>query len=758
MVKRYVVFVLTVLFFTGSTAFAKTVEYELTLEARTVNITGRDARAMTINGGIPGPVLRFRKGDIARILVHNKMDVDTSIHWHGLLVPPDMDGVPYVTFPPIKAHSTFTYEFPIRQTGTYWYHSHTRLQEQKGVYGAFVIEDEDPPGYDREYTIVLSDWTNEDPHEVLRTLKRGSHWFTVQKGSAQSFFGALKAGMLRDYLKRELQRMPVMDIADVAYDRFLANGKPEIFLDAGPGDTVRIRMIDGSASTFFHINYAGGPLEVISADGIRVEPVKLDRFLIGVAETYDILVTVPAEGMYELRATAHDASGYSSVWIGSGEKHAALAIPPPNMYESMGKLSLKKIFAFTPAGSMGMPDRAVKKGMFDEPGMMGGMNHGMSHKKAMDPGEEGGHMFPGKAKSYTGSSTPPERNGKKFGRDFIPMAPDISSRGNLVPDGSAERPWPPYKKLRAAEKTAFDPDLPVREIRLTLDGDMERYVWFINNQPLSARDTIRVRGGEVTRFVMINRTMMHHPMHLHGQFFRVVNGQGDYAPLKHTVDVPPMSTTVIEFDGSETGDWFFHCHLLYHMESGMARVVHYEGFSPSAAVQKVRDNLYKEKWYAWMDVEALSNMTEGVAVVSDTRNIFKAEWEVGWGKVEHIKWESALMFERYIDRFLTIFAGVDFEGEESDFTREVGVFGAHYVLPFNLVAGAWVDTRGDWRFMLEREIALTPRLEMFGKAEYDTGELWEGKAGLSYRINKRFSVLAQWHSEYGWGGGGRIEF
>ncbi len=743
----------------ASPAVAETVEYDLTIAREEVDITGRKTGAMTVNGRIPGPTLRFREGDRARILVHNTMDVDTSIHWHGLLVPPDMDGVPYVSFPPIKPHSTFTYEFPLRQSGTYWYHSHTRLQEQLGVYGGIVIEGEkDQADADREYTVVLSDWTDEDPGGVLRTLRRGSHWFAIQKGSAQSLIGAIRAGMAGDYFSRELQRMPVMDIADVAYDRFLADGRPEIFLEAETGETVRLRLIDGSASTFFHLNFAGGPMTVIGTDGMRVEPVELDRFLVGVAETYDILLTIPDRGSYELRATAHDASGFASIWLGSGKKHAALSVPPPNMYQSMGGLSWKKIFALTPAGAMGMPDGEVAAGRFDAPGMMGKMGK-MGGMDGM------GHQHPSEAeapahgeKEYSEGSTVPFRGGKGFGCDFIPMASDISSREGLVRDGSKKRPWPPYAELESVEKTAFSDELPVREIRLTLDGDMERYVWFIDNQPLSAGDMIPVRGGEITRFILINRTMMHHPMHLHGQFFRVLNGQGDYAPLKHTVDVPPMSTTVIEFDGSETGDWFFHCHLLYHMKSGMARVVHYEDFLPGPDVRRVRENLYREDWFFWVEAAVLSNMTEGYLTAQDTRNIFRASWEVGWEKVEGTEWEGMIAYERYLNRFFTVFAGGNFEGVKEDFEKEAGVFGFYYLLPFNIESRAWIDTKGAGRFKLERELALTPRLELFGEAEYDTREKWKGKAGLLYRVNKNFSLAGQWHTEYGWGGGGKFEF
>jgi CopA family copper-resistance protein len=611
------------------------VEYDLTIARQEVDITGRQAWGMTINGGIPGPTLRFREGDIARIRVRNKMSVETSIHWHGLLVPPDMDGVPCVSFPPIKAGTTFTYEFPIRQSGTYWYHSHTSLQEQSGVYGSIVIEPTGKrgPKPDRDYILMLSDWTDEDPHEVNRMLKRGSEWFAIQKGSGQSILGAARLGMLGDYYKRELQRMPAMDISDVAYDRFLANGKPETTFSAGPGETVRLRIIDGSATTYFHLEFAGGPMTIVSADGQDVEPIEENRFLIGVAETYDVIVKVPAAGAYEFRATAHDGSGYASAWIGSGERHPAPDLPKPNLYSLMAHmrhLSLIRIFSFAPAGAMGFPDSEIEAGKFDRPGMMGMGSMGMASTNGMGHG-----LHPMKRMAPGGIKTEADRDfartGKKYDNAFRLLAADVSSSKNLAVDGmDPSRPWPPYAKLRAVKPTAFPKDKPVREIRLTLDGDMERYVWFLNNKPLSESDSIRIRGGEIVRFIMINRTMMHHPMHLHGHFFRVINAQGDYSPLKHTVNVAPMSTTVIELYADEIGDWFFHCHLLYHMKAGMARVVHYEDFPLDPRLAAIRPNLYRDPWYFWGRADALSNMTEGFLMLSNTRNILSAEWEVGW--------------------------------------------------------------------------------------------------------------------------------
>jgi CopA family copper-resistance protein len=747
---------------------------------------------MTINGTIPGPTLRFREGDTARIHVHNKMKVDSSIHWHGILVPPGMDGVPYVSFPPIEPNTTFTYEFPIRQSGTYWYHSHTSLQEQSGVYGSIVIEPERSSiKSDRDYVVLLSDWTDEDPHTVNQTLKRGSEWYAIEKGSGQSILGAIRLGMFDDYFKRELQRMPPMDIADVAYDRFLANGKPDEALHAKPGDMVRLRIIDGSATTYFNLQYAGGPMSIIAADGIDVEPVEEHRFLIGVAETYDVLIQVPESGSYELRATAHDGSAYASVWIGSGMKHYATEVPRPNLYHNMmSDLSWKRTFALTPAGSMGMPNAEVDAGHFDKPGMMGmgsmdiegahrmeGMNNSDNHagmqidtmNHGSDTDMKGSTMKMDAPDSQSGNMmhstqadekiSPASRLGKNYGTNFRFLASDISSSQNLAVDSmNPARPWPPYNKLKSTKPTSFDKDRPVREIRLTLDGDMERYVWFLNNKPLSESDSILIHEGEVTRFIMINRTMMHHPMHLHGHFFRVINGQGDHAPLKHTVDVAPMSTTVIEFDANEFGDWFFHCHLLYHMKSGMARVVHYDNYDPGPEVVAVRPNLYKDSWYFWGEAEVLSNMTEGFLTMANIRNMISFSWEVGWHEVEETEWEGLIKYSRYINRFFSLFAGVDLLGEEDELDETRGVAGLHYLLPLNVESQAWVDTDGGARVMLEKSLELTPRLSLSGEVKYDTHEQWEGGVQLAYILAKNFSLIGKWHSEYSWGGGLAIRF
>jgi len=786
------IFIILAATFVAQSAQAETREYDLTIAQQDLNITGTVRPAMTVNGTIPGPTLRFTEGDLARIRVHNTMSVESSIHWHGLLVPPGMDGVPLISFPPIAAGSTFTYEFPLRQSGTYWYHSHTSMQEQSGVYGAIVIEPRDKGATaPRDFTVLFSDWIDADPSSVIRTLKRGSEWYALKRGSAQSIFGALRLGMLGSYFSRELQRMPAMDIADVAYDRYLANGKPEITLDAKPGETVRLRIVDGSATSFFHLEFAGGPVRIIAADGHDVEPLEQRRFLIGVAETYDLLLTVPDKGTYEFRATSHDGSGHASVWIGSGQRHAAPDLPKPNLYMSMGSPTLAKVFALTPAATMGMTDSAVNAGQFDQPGMMGmgemkghGMKgmEGMDHTAAMSavsmkhgdhagtaldmsdmsmdaatPMQHDTHIMPvmkdaevkTEAKPYkTDDETP------KTGFGFL--AGDVAVSGNLAMDGMDEvRPWPPYSQLRSIKPTTLPAGKPLREIRLTLDGDMQRYVWFINNKALSESDSIRIREGEIVRFIMINRTMMHHPMHLHGHFFRVINGQGDHSPLKHTVDVAPMSTTVIEFEANEVGDWFFHCHLLYHMKAGMARLVHYDNFTIPSQLEAIRPRLYKDPPVFFGEADFLSNRTEGFLKLSDTRNILTAAWEVGWQIVPSTEWELLLTWDRYINRFFSVFAGADL-GNAIEEDR--AILGIRYLLPFNVELSSFVGSDGRARVVASRSFQLTPRLALNGQGRYDTDGKWEYLSGLSYAVSKDFSLRMQWHSDYGLGGGVQVRF
>jgi FtsP/CotA-like multicopper oxidase with cupredoxin domain len=687
---------------TAAHAGAETREYDLVIGYTAVNFTGKDVQAMTINGGIPGPTIELTEGDFARIRVHNRMDVDTSVHWHGILLPNKEDGVPYVTTPPIKPGTVREFAFPVVQSGTYWYHSHTGLQEQRGVYGSIVIQPKkERLEADREYVVVFSDWTDENPDEVMRTLKRGSEYYSLKKDSVQSLSGAIRADALGETFRRSLMRMPPMDISDVAYDLFLVNGKKEAVLEARPGEKVLLRVINASASTYFYLQFAGGDMSVVSADGLDVRPVPLSRLLIAVAETYDVLVTVPGEGSYEFRATAQDASGHTAAFLGEGERVHAPYIPKPDIYRM----------------------------------------HGVGHTggSAMEHG------------SNVGDGAGPDMKGMADmgGQDTHAM--DSGGMTGMMED---QRPMPPYAKLFSRESTALPAERPTRTITLTLTGDMERYVWSFDGKVISEADSILVRKGENLRIVFVNKTMMHHPLHLHGHFFRVVDGQGDHAPLKHTVDIAPLETRVIEFAADEEKDWPLHCHLLYHMKAGMMRVLHYEGSAVDPEVAESRKEpgnfMRHDPWFVWGELSLLTQMAEGSLVLSGSRHIITLWGDGGWNDDA---WDLEASYAYAFNRFTRAFGGIN---ETEDYTR--GFAGVWQLLPLNFEGALRVDTQGDVRFVLEREVHATSRLSLFGEVEYDTGTQWEGSAGAAWTLTKHFDIRAQYHSEYGLGAGMTVRF
>ena len=679
------------------------VETRLTIARETVTIAGVTAEAMTVDGGIPGPTLRWRVGDLARVHVENTMDVPSSIHWHGMLLPNRQDGVPGLTTPGIRPGATHTFEIPIRHEGTYWYHSHTELQEQRGVYGAIVIdpavgesqtnEARAAPStkpIDRDVVLVLSDWTARDPNEILRLLKRGSEYFSIEKGTAQSLWGALRAGELMNVFRRALQRMPPMDISDVAYDAFLINGRPSATIPARPGERLRVRIVNAAASTYFYLGIGKGPMRIVAADGVDVVPLETDRLLVAIAETYDLVVDVPTNGRVELRATAQDGSGGASAWLGDGADLLAEDVPRPNFYA---------------------------------------MRH------ADGPGH--GHDMQG------GRST----------EDVDAHAGHRSMRQPTVSTADA-RPLPPYDQLRSRNPSAPPPEAPVRTIRLRLTGNMDRYVWSFDDETLAESDVIPIRRGEVLRVELENTTMMHHPLHLHGHFFRVLGPDAAriddaHAPLKHTVDVAPMRTTTIEFLADAEQDWLFHCHVLYHMKAGMSRIFHYEDGAPDPALAAERAALFADPVYAWGEASMLSQFSEGLLLASNRRYDVGLEWEIGWSGVGGAIDRELLPRARYhVDRFYRLFAGASLEDE-----RDVAVIGAEALLPLNFDARAWVDTRGHGRFILSKGLDLTPRLSIDGIVEYDTEQAWEGSAGLRFRIHRRAALAAEWHSDFGPGGG-----
>ncbi len=320
--------------------------------------------------------------------------------------------------------------------------------------------------------------------------------------------------------------------------------------------------------------------------------------------------------------------------------------------------------------------------------------------------------------------------------------------GATTPD---PRPLPPYAALRARQASALPEEAPTRTIRLRLTGNMDRYVWSFDGKTLAEADVIPVRRGEVLRVELENTTMMHHPLHLHGHFFRVLGAGASrrddpYAPLKHTVDVAPMQTTTIEFLAAAEADWFFHCHVLYHMKAGMSRIIHYEGDAPDPALAEERAKLFRDPIYAWAEASGLSQFTEGQAIASNRRHELGVEWEIGYrGDVDH---EVLPRYRYHVNRFYRLIAGASLEDE-----RNVGIFGAEALLPLNFEGRAWVDTRGHGRFVLAKELDLTTRLGFVGDVEYDTEQGFEGSTGLRYRVHRHAAIAAEWHSEFGVGGG-----
>ncbi|HSN08897.1 MAG TPA: multicopper oxidase domain-containing protein, partial [Hanamia sp.] len=376
----------------GQQATGEKVSYDLYVKDTTVNYTGKPRHAIAINGQIPGPTIELTQGDTAVIRIHNLMHVMTSIHWHGILIPNRYDGVPGLTNLPIKPDSTLTVVFPVRQNGTYWYHSHTMTQEQIGLTGSIVIHKRDEPKM-KEQVLVLNDWTDIKPSEVLRLLKRNTDYFSIQKKSVQSYGEAIAAGHLADKLKQEWIRMPAMDISDVKYNRFLINGTPKFENENyKSGDSIKLRIVNASSSSYFWIQFAGGRMKVVAADGQDVQPVDVDKFLIATAETYDVIIRLPATGKYELRATAQDISGYASAYLGNGREIKAPEIPKINYFRIMSHMNnMMHSMNMMMGVSKGPATNIELKNHMDKMDMKG-MN--MDHKKDASsmPGMDMGHM------------------------------------------------------------------------------------------------------------------------------------------------------------------------------------------------------------------------------------------------------------------------------------------------------------------------------------------------------------------------------
>ncbi len=736
--------------------------YSLTVSEIEVNITGRDRKAMTFNGQLPGPTLRFKEGKHAVIRVKNDLMMETSVHWHGLLLPNYMDGVPYLTTPPILPGKTQQYDFPLIQSGTYWYHSHTGFQEQKGVYGSIIVDPiEQTLDYDHDLVILLSDWTDDNPARIMKNLKRHNEWYGIQLGNAPSIVDAIKSGTLSSQFDLWKMKMPAMHISDIPYDAFLANGQQEIeYTDYEPGDKVRVRVINAGASTYFWLQLANKHLKIVAADGLDIEPFHTEKLLIGLAETYDFIVTIEEGKSLEFKATAQDVTGSTSAFLGSDDRVYAPNIPFPD-YQQLGK-------EMAEMHSMDDHDMSMKA---EEVGIMTAnpdYNPHAHHRMEMMPMENNQNHSLMDHSQMNHNEMDHLQMDKETSQE---MDHSDHSMHSMAPLASMNM-WNvgyDFSNIRAIESTVIHSADSIRSLIFNLTGNMWRYVWSINGKTLSGSEEIVIKKGEIVRVTLNNTTMMHHPMHLHGHYFRVLNGQGEFSPLMHTVDVPPMSRVTIEFEANEEKDWVFHCHLLYHMMSGMTRVFSYEG--------SVRDErlapypvatMYKhdKMWFTWGDLTAASHFSTVDLVHSNVNSEINALVKYGINQ----EFEADFDYSYFTGDFFRVYAGLDFEGStETDFEFEesLGVVGFKYLMWYILDLDFHFDHKLRPQFGLDSHVPITKRLMINSHLEtkigpeskpiFNSDDTFkinsEFEFGFEYLLNERFSLESSYHNHFGFGGG-----
>ena len=543
---------------------------DLTVGQSPFTVNGRTAIATTINGQLPAPLLRLREGQNVRLAVSNQLDEETSIHWHGILLPFQMDGVPGISFPGIKPRETFVYEFPVRQSGTFWYHSHSGLQEALGHYGPIVIDPAgvDPVGYDREHVVVLSDWSFMHPHEILAKLKKSPGYFNRHRTTLAGLLDGSDGMSLADRRMWGAMRMDPRDILDVngTTYTYLINGHGPQENWTGlfrPGERVRLRIINASAMSIFNVRIPGLAMTVVNADGENVRPVETDEFQISVAETYDVIVRPTEDRAYTVVTEAIDRSGMGRATLaprlGMTAEVPALREVPNLTMKDMGM------------GGMAGMDHGAMAGM--DHGAMPGMNHGAAATQAggatggMDHGSMAGMNM------RDPNNAPPDM-AVGVGVDAIAMAP--SNRMGERPLGLEDVP---HRVLVYTDLVSLTPNKdqrpPARTMEIHLTGNMERFMWGFDGRKFSEIvEPIRFERDERVRVTLVNDTMMAHPIHLHGHFFELVTGgpQG-HQPLKHTVNVPGGGKVSFDLTADAPGDWAFHCHMLMHMHAGMFNVV-----------------------------------------------------------------------------------------------------------------------------------------------------------------------------------------
>ena len=710
----------------------KVVRYDLHIKDTLVNFTGKTKRAIAVNGQIPMPTLTFTQGDTAEIYVYNELKEATSLHWHGLILPNKEDGVPYLTQMPIEPNTTHVYRFPIIQNGTHWYHSHSGLQEQIGMYGSMILNKRSDDttfrkGIDDLPTIpvIISEWTDYNPNNVHRMLHNATDWFAIKKGSTQSYIEAIKEGHFTTKVKNEFKRMLAMDVSDVYYDRFFLNGYVESQLSQfKAGDKVRLRISNAGASTYFWLNYGGGKFQVVANDGNDVEPVEVDRLIIAVSETYDIVLTIPEKNKsFAFQATSEDRINRSLLYIGEGEKQNMAPLPRLKYFEGMKMMnSMMKM-----------------NGDLDDMGMNMSLNQ-MDMNVVMYP-------------EITGASNAQLKENKE--NQYISNA--LSDIVTLN-----------YSMLKSPHNTSLPKDAPTKVLKFELTGNMNRYVWSMDNKVVSESDKILIKKGENVKMIIYNGSMMRHPMHLHGHDFRVLNGQGDNAPLKNIIDIMPMETDTLEFNANMEGDWFFHCHILYHMMSGMGRVFTYQNQAPNPLIPNpklAQRKLFGEdrKFHSMAENDFATNGNDGMVMLQNTRWSIGSEWRLGFNDMHG--YESETHIGRYIGKmqWLMPFIGFDWryrklekgESEKNlfgqvntkDERRQIS-FGVAYVLPMLVTFQSEVYQDGNLRLQLMREdIPLSKRL----RGEFMVNTDKEFMLGARYIFNKNMGLRTHYDSDMGFG-------
>ena len=545
---------------------------DLTVGQSPFTVNGRTAIATTINGQLPAPLLRLREGQNVRLAVSNQLDEETSIHWHGILLPFQMDGVPGISFPGIKPRETFVYEFPVRQSGTFWYHSHSGLQEALGHYGPIVIDPAgvDPVGYDREHVVVLSDWSFMHPHEILAKLKKSPGYFNRHRTTLAGLLDGSDGMSLADRRMWGAMRMDPRDILDVngTTYTYLINGHgPEenwtgLFR---PGERVRLRVINASAMSIFNVRIPGLVMTVVNADGENVRPVETDEFQISVAETYDVIVRPTEDRAYTIVSEAIDRSGMGRATL--APRLGMTAEVPP--LREVPTLTMK---------DMGMGDMGGMEGMGAAP--MAGMDHGamagMDHAAAAPAGEAMSGMDHGSMGAMNMRDPQNAPPNMAVGVGVQTISPMPMNRLGERPQGLEKVD---HRVLVYTDLVSLTPNKdrrePSRSMEIHLTGNMERFMWGFDGRKFSELvEPIRFERNERVRVTLVNDTMMAHPIHLHGHFFELVTGGPDgHQPLKHTVNVAPGGKVSFDLTADNPGDWAFHCHLLMHMHAGMFNVV-----------------------------------------------------------------------------------------------------------------------------------------------------------------------------------------